>query len=214
MVMGYTDLEKKIVQKTYTWRNRFMGPLLSTLTKWGMTANKITYFRALITVGMLYELFVRGSFNGAIIVYVIFLLLDGLDGALARFQNASSDKGKFNDILIDQLTYALLTFGMAFLAIGSTGLLFFHVIISGTVYLLAVLAKNINKPSDWLIHAEPNLMYLKSFATIGLILLVIFKINVVDIFVFILNIWMTVLAFYYFVIIQKTFYKKNEERNF
>lgn len=205
--MNYANLEKNIVQKTYALRQKFLSPLLSVLTRIGLTANRITYLRGLLLGVMVYELFINASFVGGSVVYIIFLILDGLDGALARYQNASSDLGRFNDIFVDILAYSFMVFGLAYLALGSTGLMFYQVIINGAVYLLAVLAKNMNRGSDWLIHAEPNQMYLKVIATVPFLLLLLFKVNLIDLFVFFLNLWMTVLGFYYFIILQKIKYE-------
>lgn len=205
----YNQMESSSVEKSYKWRAKFFGPLLRFLQRRGVTANQITYLRALVLLVIMYFMFIRLSLvTSSIIYFLVFWGLDAIDGALARHAGTASDHGKFNDVIIDQTSYALFLMGLAFLGKADVFLLFLHVILSGLVYILAVIVKNFHRPTDWLIHAEPNLMYLKVIASVPILLLVLFKLNIMNLTFFALNIWMTILAFYYFTALQRSDFRR------
>lgn len=207
----YNQMESGAVQKSYKLREKVFGPLLRFLQRRGVTANHVTYIRALVMLIIMYFMFIRLSLVvSSIIYFVVFWGLDAIDGALARHAGTASDHGKFNDVIIDQTSYSLFLMGLAFLGKADVFLLFLHVILSGLVYTLAIIVKNFHKPTDWLIHAEPNLMYLKVIASMPILLLVLFKFNVMNLTFFALNIWMTILAFYYFSALQRNDFKRGK----
>jgi phosphatidylglycerophosphate synthase len=207
--MSFRESERKFFYWSYDLRNKILAPLLKLLSGMGITANHITFFRVVIfIVGVMYPLFVKGNLTLAVFVYFLgFMLLDTLDGSLARFNNSASDKGRFNDLYVDVLGYSVLIMGLAYLETVGTFILFYHVIIHGALYLISSVYKNENEKSDWIMKAEPNLTYLKFIAMTFIAVLVLFKVNVLDIVFIILNIWMTVLAFYYFIKLQRQSYK-------
>lgn len=206
---SYNQMESAAVQRSYKLREKIFGPLLRFLQRRGVTANQITYVRALVMMVIMYYMFIKLSLVIASVIYfIVFWGLDTIDGALARHAGTASDHGKFNDVLIDQTSYCLFLMGLAFLGKADVFLLFLNVILSGLVYTLAVIVKNFHRPTDWLIHAEPNLMYLKVVASVPILLLILFKINVMNLTFFALNIWMTILAFYYFAVLQRNDFKR------
>jgi len=209
MVNEYSQFERSAVEQSYTARQKFFGPLLRFLQRRGVTANQVTFFRGFVMIAVMYLMFIRMSLGWATLIYFgVFWMLDTIDGALARHAGSASDHGKFNDVIIDQTSYALFIMGLAFLGGADVFLLFLNVILSGLVYLLAVIVKNFHRPTDWLIHAEPNLIYLKIIAFTPLFILLIFHINILNLVFFALNIWMTCLAFYYFAALQRSDFKR------
>jgi len=199
--MSYQAFEKSIISKTYAWRNKALAPFLGFLARRKVTANHITYFRALIfVVGVMYPLFVRGDIFLAFLVYLIgFWGLDSLDGALARYTNSASDRGRFIDIFVDILAYSILILGLAYLGAASVFVFFYHVIVHGGLYVISAIYKNEDKKSDWIIRAEPNLIYLKFIPTFFIGLYAIFDLNLLNIVYAAVNAWMTILLFYYFI---------------
>ncbi len=207
--MSYRTTERTFYARSSQLRERLFAPLLKFLAHYRITANHITFIRmALFVALVVYPLFVRGALVFATVMYfAVFWLLDTLDGQLARYTNTSSDKGKFNDVFVDQLGYAIYIMGLAFAGVSDLFILFYHVIISGAVYVLAIVQKNETQPSDWLVRPEPNLSYFKLIAHLAIIILLLFGINLVDLTFGFLNIWMTLAAVIYFYRLQHQTFK-------
>lgn len=199
--MTYQSFEKSVISKTYQWRNKTLAPLLGFLARRKVTANHITYFRALIfVVGVMYPLFIQGNVHLAFIIYLFgFWGLDTLDGALARFTNTASDRGRYIDTFVDILAYSMFILGLAYLGAASVFVFFYHVIVHGALYVMAAVYKNEHQKSDWIIKAEPNLIYIKFIPTFFIGLYAIFDLNLLNIVYAVVNAWMTILLFYYFI---------------
>jgi len=87
-----------------------LAPAVVLLDKRGVSADQLTllgFLVGLLAVPLLaYELWYI-----ALVAIIINRILDGLDGALARYQNQSSSAGGFLDITLDFLFYAAIPFG-------------------------------------------------------------------------------------------------------
>ena len=87
-----------------------LTPVVMLINKSGITANQLTVFSFL--VGMFaVPLLAFEMWYGALIAIALNRILDGLDGALARYANQSSSAGGFLDITLDFLFYAAIPLG-------------------------------------------------------------------------------------------------------
>lgn len=87
-----------------------LTPVVMLINKSGITANQLTVFGFL--VGMFaVPLLAFEMWYGALITIALNRILDGLDGALARYANQSSSAGGFLDITLDFLFYAAIPLG-------------------------------------------------------------------------------------------------------
>lgn len=85
-------------------------PVVSLLHKRGVTADQLTLVGFLI--GMLaLPLLAFELWYSALIAIALNRILDGLDGALARYANQSSSAGGYLDITLDFLFYAAIPLG-------------------------------------------------------------------------------------------------------
>ncbi len=67
-----------------------------------------------IAVMLLYVFFVSYAYHiPAMTCLITAVLLDGLDGVLARYQHISSDRGKFFDVMADNFSSFLFALGLA-----------------------------------------------------------------------------------------------------
>lgn len=87
-----------------------LTPVVKFLHKQNITADQITFYGFL--VGMLAIPFLASQlWYWALAAIVINRILDGLDGALARYADQSSSAGGFLDITLDFLFYAAIPLG-------------------------------------------------------------------------------------------------------
>jgi phosphatidylglycerophosphate synthase len=90
-----------------------LTPVVSLLHKRNITADQLTFYGFL--VGMLaVPLLAFQLWYWALAAIVVNRILDGLDGALARYANQSSSAGGFLDITLDFLFYAAIPLGFIF----------------------------------------------------------------------------------------------------
>ncbi len=89
-----------------------LTPLVKLLNKTKMTPNQLTVIG--FAVGLLAIPFLALQWwNLALAAILLNRILDGLDGALARYQGSSTSAGGFLDICLDFLFYAAVPVGFA-----------------------------------------------------------------------------------------------------
>ncbi|MBH0033521.1 CDP-alcohol phosphatidyltransferase family protein [Pseudoalteromonas sp. NZS71_1] len=87
-----------------------LTPVVMLMYKRGITADQLTVVGFL--VGLLaVPLLAFEMWYGALVAIALNRILDGLDGALARYANQSSSAGGFLDITLDFLFYAAIPLG-------------------------------------------------------------------------------------------------------
>ncbi|CAM3919008.1 CDP-alcohol phosphatidyltransferase family protein [Rheinheimera salexigens] len=87
-------------------------PIVKQLSRWQLTPNQLTVVG--FAIGMLaLPLLAFEYYYAALVMIILNRILDGLDGALARWQNSSSAAGGYLDISLDFLFYAAVPLGFA-----------------------------------------------------------------------------------------------------
>ena len=87
-------------------------PVVMLIDKCGATPNGVSVFGFML--GMLaLPLLAFAQYEAALIVIVLNRIIDGVDGALARYQSSSSSAGGFLDICLDFIFYAAVVLGFA-----------------------------------------------------------------------------------------------------
>ena len=197
-MISYTKFSDKVFNWSYRWRSKYFRPLLALLTKLKVSPNDITFFRLLFILPLIYFFFIRINLLWMALFYILFWVVDLLDGALARYQNKSSDRGKFLDTVADVFVYSFMLIGMIYVGVGGAILFSYQILIHITVYLLAIIKKQEGQKTDWLINPKPDLTYLKFSAHTILGLYVFFNIDIIEWGFALINILMTILSLYYF----------------
>lgn len=144
--------EEKIYYKFASLRTKFFNPISKVLTFFHITPDILSYKGVLLMVAFI---FVAGhSLIWGFWLIVIRMIIDCLDGSLARYQKIDSDRGKFVDVLMDQLGFAMFIFGIIKLGLitGLVGALYLYFIVLVTV--LMVIKNNFYRKSNWLFFAS------------------------------------------------------------
>jgi len=206
--MFYSKFSDKIFQSSYDWRSKYFQPVWKLLTKMGITANGITFFRLIFIIPLYLLSFVWPNIYWLAIFYIIFWLIDLLDGGLARYQSTSSDRGKFLDIFVDVFMYSFVLVCLMNFNYASLTIIAYQILIHITVYVLAIIKKQEGKKTDWIILPKPDLTYLKFTAHAIWFLAVFFNFNIINEAFTLINLYMTFLSLYYFItIINKKVWK-------
>lgn len=134
-------------------RARFFNPLIKTLAHWHVTPDAITITSGLFG-GAFLPLWLVNHRAAALICLLIHILLDGLDGPLARHQGTASPRGSFVDTFTDQVVVTLVT--LAWLIGSPSGLnigfgggyIFLYAMVVG----MAMVRNALAVPYSWLVR--------------------------------------------------------------
>lgn len=161
--------EEKIYYRFSKLRTNMFQPLAKLLTKLHIGPDLLSYKGMLLMV-----LFIFVASHSLVLGFwliVCRMLIDTIDGPLARYQNTGSDRGKFIDVLMDQLGFAMFIFGIIKLGLisGLVGAVYLYFV--ALVTILMIIRNSFNRHSDWLFFASagafPYLMIYVSYALFG-----------------------------------------------
>jgi phosphatidylglycerophosphate synthase len=150
-VTCYSADEGKFMQRSQELRGRWLSPLLKVMARLQITANHLTLL-SLITGLAFCPLFLWGSKIVAFAFLLAHVLLDGLDGPLARYTQRASNQGSFTDTSADQVvvtfsTVTLIHAGYAGAWPGGLYLFFYSLVV-----IFAMVRNALAIPYSWLMR--------------------------------------------------------------
>lgn len=149
MTGRFDDLQSK----SEIWREKIFKPILKILP---IHPHAITTFRLLLA--LTFPFLITSNPLLAWVFIFVSMALDAFDGVVARYRHLASDRGKFIDVLADQITFIVLCFGlMRILADFSLEIAIIACLVPLT-YLMAMVRKNEKEQTDWLIKAQARLV--------------------------------------------------------
>lgn len=150
-VTCYSGGEGRFMQVTQALRGWLFGPLLGLLAQLKIRPNHLTLLSLLAGLAFC-PVFLWVSKGTAFALLIAHVLLDGLDGPLARFTGTASNQGSFTDTTSDQVVVAFTTVTMIYAGHASVwagGLyLFFYTM----VVIFAMVRNALAIPYAWLVR--------------------------------------------------------------
>lgn len=104
----YSAGERKWMLLGQRLRSVCLRPILRLLTRLRITPDMITLLSAVCGVAFA-PLWVLGHSTAAVVLLMLHVALDGLDGPLAREQHVDSPRGSFTDTFADQVVLTAVT---------------------------------------------------------------------------------------------------------
>ena len=153
-VSVYSDGEQEMMDVTQTWRAKLFLPLLELLARCRVRPNNITFLSLLsgIAFCVLFSFNIPLAKPIAFTMLALHVLLDGIDGPLARHLGTASNQGSFTDTTSDQLVVAFSTITLIYsgeIGIIPGGLyLFFYTL----VVVFAMIRSSMDIPYSWLVR--------------------------------------------------------------
>ncbi len=133
-------------------RRPLTSPICSLLIRLHFNQSHVSIFRFLIILVFGF-LWIRQQFEWSIVALAAFYFMDWIDGDLSRALKHDNDLGKFEDVTIDNLLVVALPLVLIQQKM-ITGLLGAgYVFLITQSWWLAVIRRNLDKKSDWLLHA-------------------------------------------------------------
>lgn len=148
---SYSTLENAFRPDWSRWRGKYFDQLLAYLHHRHVTANHITALGTALGVTGALALWL-GWMPVALVLLILHLLGDALDGPLAKFTQTDSNRGGFTDVCADQavviaVVFALLA-GDRLPPLAGSFFILGHTIIVG----FALVRNAMGIPYNWLIH--------------------------------------------------------------
>lgn len=148
----YSAGERRSMEWTQQLRGRWLAPVLRGLTQAGITADMITLWSLLL--GLLFC--AAYPWRPAIGLWLlgVHVLLDGLDGPLARHQGAASRAGSFTDTFCDQIVISASTITLMALPEPRIGVVpgGLYLVLYALVVALAMVRNALAIPYSWVLR--------------------------------------------------------------
>lgn len=177
--MKYVEKIDKIIdianKKSKELRAKYLETIIKTFDKLGFTANSLSFMRAIC--GAIFFFLVKFNFVIAFIILIVGGFIDFFDGALARYQKNDSDRGKFIDMLCDNLLFLFFVLGLIKIEFISSLNLAYFIFILPALYLIIVANKNEFLKNDWVILPYARITYYKIIFEINFLLVIIFGVS-------------------------------------
>jgi len=146
----YSAGERDWMLATQRWREQALAPLLRSLVRVQVTPNDLTLLSLL--AGLAFCPLWLVSRPAAMVALLVHVLLDGLDGPLARFTNVASRRGSFTDSMADQIVVTGVT--ITLMATGVVGIVpgGAYVFLYTLVVAFAMIRNALAVPYSWLVR--------------------------------------------------------------
>jgi phosphatidylglycerophosphate synthase len=146
----YSAGEREWMIATQRWRARLLDRWLIVLTRLKVSPDAITglSFVAGIAFGPIWFL----SQPAALVLLALHVLLDGIDGPLARFQGVASRRGSFTDTMSDQAVVTAVA--LTLMIDGVVGALpgGLYIFLYALVAMFAMVRNALAAPYSWLVR--------------------------------------------------------------
>ncbi len=148
----YSSGERAWMEYGQQLRGRWLAPWLSLLTTSRVSPDQITFVSLLFGLAFGPLWYMEREWL-AVIVLALHVVIDGLDGPLARFQKVASPRGSFTDSFCDQLVVSTVVIT---LMIGSPHLSVFagsaFLVLYASVLAIAMVRSTLQIPYSWLVR--------------------------------------------------------------
>ena len=149
----YSAGERAWMEYGQQLRARCLNPLLGILVRWGVTPDAVTIASGLCGVAFLPFWLIKQS-AAALLCLLLHVLLDGLDGPLARHRGTASPRGSFVDTFTDQVVVTLVTVAWIIRSPSSLNIAFGggYIFLYAMVVGMAMVRNALAVPYSWLVR--------------------------------------------------------------
>jgi phosphatidylglycerophosphate synthase len=131
-------------------RARTLGPFLSFLRKCHINADGLTFISLIL--GLAFCPVFLLSKPVALVLLLLHVLIDGLDGPMARYMGTASRKGSFADTMVDQTIIAVTTATMIATDLIGIYVGIFYLFTYTVVVAFSVVRNAMSIPYNWLVR--------------------------------------------------------------
>ena len=141
--------EGGFMSRSQAVRGALLRPLLLALVGWGVTPGQVTLL-SLLTGLASCPVYVWGSKSLSFLLLLAHVLLDGVDGPLARLTGRASNRGSFNDSASDQAVVTCHALALAHAGTAGIWPAGLYLSTYGIVVCFAMVRNAMGVPYSWL----------------------------------------------------------------
>ncbi|MDF1814381.1 MAG: CDP-alcohol phosphatidyltransferase family protein [Verrucomicrobiales bacterium] len=145
----YSKGEGGFMTRSQDLRAAWLRPLLHLLGRNGIRAGHITLLSLLFGLAFC-PFFIAESYFWAFGFLLIHVVLDGIDGPLARFQKKAGNRGSFTDTSADQLVVTATTITLIYNGLADPWPAGWYVFLYTVVVVFAMIRNAMSTPYSWL----------------------------------------------------------------
>ena len=176
-------------------------PICVFLSDRGVSPDSISDLRCFLGVAGII-LFSIGFKWPGVSLFILSLVMDSIDGGIARYLKIGTDRGTFIDKIADYTIYCASVISMVFLEEVGGFAGSYHIAVVFAAIILKVVAENEGKKTDWLIDPAPNLVWFMIIWYGSLFIFLFTGVNWMAGALFWLNVFLTLSAIQSFLTIQ------------
>ena len=147
-----SPIEEKIYKTFARFRTQIFSPLSRILTVLRVTADMLSYLGAIVMAAFI--LVLTHHPRWALALLAGRMLIDITDGPLARYQKTDSDRGKFVDVLMDNVSFWLFLVGIVRIGYLHAASALVYLFLTELCVLLVIFKYNLNHKSSWFFYAS------------------------------------------------------------
>ena len=168
-------------------RDMWLKPACDLLIKYRVSANHVTGFR--LFLGLLTPMLLGWNLTVVLILMALNLLLDGIDGGIARISALSSKEGKLFDLFVDHSVFIFFVLGLVYWKLIDGFLAAFYLVNYLIIFFINFQSYNLTSEAALMSKS-------KYFVLIAFLVLSVFGLNWLDysclvagVYLFVLNIF-------------------------
>ncbi|MBN2112121.1 CDP-alcohol phosphatidyltransferase family protein [Candidatus Woesearchaeota archaeon] len=153
----FSEKESGHIENFKNGRTKWFNPIARFLAKAGITADIVSIIGFLMIFGFVY--FIERNPIAAIIFIILHIVIDGIDGTVARVTGKDGNRGAFLDIICDHSGIFVATAGLIYYGLvnGVIGLVYIYLY---TIMIIFTIIRNVMKTSPKIVLRTKYYVYL------------------------------------------------------
>jgi phosphatidylserine synthase len=158
-------------------RDVYLRPLAKIITYLGIRASGVSYSGIFFMLGFIIN--VKSNPKIAFFFMLLAVGMDFVDGVVARYQHQASDRGKFIDMVADNVIFSLFVIGICYAELlpNLWGLILVYLMVLSKLF--RAIYNAFDYPSDWFFRSLAGFLpnFISGICYIFFVLLLFFNIN-------------------------------------
>jgi len=148
----FSDSEQNSQSEFANRRTEILMPILKILNKLGITPDAISYFALFLLIPFTFFFVMTPLISSICLIF--YVLLDGLDGSLARFQSTDNLGGSLTDIVVDQIGLIVIVGNLIYHGLTDATISFYYGILYIVMISFSVVQNALEIPLQRLIRSK------------------------------------------------------------
>jgi len=153
----FSEKEARHIENFKNGRTKWLNPLARSIAKMGITADMVSILGFVMVFGFVY--FVERNPYAAMVLLLLHVMIDGLDGPVARVTGKAGNRGALLDIMCDHTGIVAATAGLVYYGLvnGVVGLAYIYIY---TIMIVFTIVRNVMRISPKIVVRTKYYIYI------------------------------------------------------